>query len=108
MWSPNSLSPHTNMVSCPPCAFLNVGTHVCWPGYDFRYIVSFKLKMIPDDLVMINDKPRPRSRDVEERNKTPLEFLLATNGKWSHPLAFWVKANTGQIVKKIVAPPASN
>lgn len=36
------------------------------------------------------------------------EFLLATNEKWSHRLAFQLKANTGQIVKKITALTASN
>ncbi len=60
------------------------------------------------DLALIKCRARTGSRDMEEKNKTPLEFLLATNGKLSHPIAFWVKANIGQIVKKIAAPPASN
>lgn len=64
--------------------------------------------MILEDLVLINLKLCSNNRDTEEKNKTPLEFLLATNGKLSHPLAFWVKANIAQIVKKIAAPPASN
>lgn len=80
LWSPKLISLHTNVVGCPPCAFLNVRTHACWPGYDFRYILSFKLQMIPGDLVMINYKPHPRSRDVEERNKTP--FRVPPNHKW--------------------------
>lgn len=40
--------------------------------------------------------------------RLPSEFLPATNEKWSHRLAFQLKANTGQIVKKIAAPSASN
>lgn len=58
---------------------------------------------------MINHKPRfGRRGDVEDWSKAPLQFLLASDGKRGYPLAFWVKANTGQIVKKIAALPDSN
>lgn len=90
LWSPILLSPHTNVACHPLCAFFSVRTHAYWPLIDFRYILSFKWQMIPDDLAMITYKPRLGSRGIEERSKTPLEFLLATHGKWSHPLAFWV------------------